>query len=906
MPSVTFDGQSVSVKGRRVWLVAAEMHYLLTPRESWGDCLRAILDAGFNTVVLPCAWSEHQVRAGRADFTGQRELVEVLRQCASLGLWVMLKIGPVVGAPYGGGGLPDWLADVPGIKLRQPNPAFFERVSAWYRTIAGQVSGWCASDVASAALRKLRPAAESGPIIAVQIEHEWRCAQEAVAEVYLGELVRFAREVGLTVPLVTANDSFATSDAAPDMLDVGDEPLALLRQLAALRPGFPRLARIRCDRGSAAERMMLTLAGGGQFVLTDAVGALGWQLTDGPVEGCVATANGALHEGTGPLRRIARFASSFGHLFAQLDASRAPFVLDPQHSRAHGAPTAIPVGGPGGTVVFVTSGKAGKRCELALLSPDGRSVPAHVGESGLGWFAFDVDLGSGSRLDYATMTPVGHFAGGFLVFVGPAGAQAEISIDGSPLNLAVPAAGAGSKPTVARVRDLTVVVCNEAQADAVTELGDALAVGAMRAGGEKLRLAAGFRGATLVGRNGSIKPVPRDRIVSPAAAAARSLAPTWLALPMSELIAGTSHRFATLDGPSSMAACGAREGYGWYRVSFRRPSAGKALVHAPQLADRATLWHNGSLVGTFGPTDRQLPIELKLAAGQHTLVFLISDDARPTSGDRLGRRGGLYGPLLEVTPVKSAIKVEENAKADPFALGVVQELHPGDHRPGIALAWRITKRQGDRFLLDLGEEVRATFVGGTMTVNDVPVARWNAGGPEGLALPFGAAPESAPTVGRKGRSSGRSDAKAGVRAPGSDEPLDIRLVLDGPVSEAESAMLKKSATLYEVVGELGGKPSYAFARWSPPSSWIPANGAKSKSPKGVPTWFATTLNGPATARVEISGRAVGLAGGDRMATAIGTNGRRALSAHLGPGPNQLAIFDEEGSAPASVTLVDSR
>ena len=68
MPSVTFDGQSFTVRNRKVWLVAAGLEYALTPRSRWAASLAAARRAGFNTIVTSAPWGLHEPSPDRFDF----------------------------------------------------------------------------------------------------------------------------------------------------------------------------------------------------------------------------------------------------------------------------------------------------------------------------------------------------------------------------------------------------------------------------------------------------------------------------------------------------------------------------------------------------------------------------------------------------------------------------------------------------------------------------------------------------------------------------------------------------------------------------------------------------------------------------------------------------------------------
>ena len=56
MASISYDGQSLIIDGRRVWLVSGTMHYARVPRADWRDRVRAARQAGLNCleVVVCC------------------------------------------------------------------------------------------------------------------------------------------------------------------------------------------------------------------------------------------------------------------------------------------------------------------------------------------------------------------------------------------------------------------------------------------------------------------------------------------------------------------------------------------------------------------------------------------------------------------------------------------------------------------------------------------------------------------------------------------------------------------------------------------------------------------------------------------------------------------------------------
>src|SRR5690606_3070223 len=62
MATVTFDGRSFMLDGRRIWLVSGQVAYGRIPREHWADRIHAAKLAGLNTIETPVFWSQHEPR----------------------------------------------------------------------------------------------------------------------------------------------------------------------------------------------------------------------------------------------------------------------------------------------------------------------------------------------------------------------------------------------------------------------------------------------------------------------------------------------------------------------------------------------------------------------------------------------------------------------------------------------------------------------------------------------------------------------------------------------------------------------------------------------------------------------------------------------------------------------------
>ena len=100
MVSVTYDGQSFSLEGRRIWILGAAIEYTRVPPEYWADRIAAASQAGFNTISTSCPWLVHEPRKGRFSFHGQSDVRRFVELCAAAGMWVLLRPGPFVGTTF--------------------------------------------------------------------------------------------------------------------------------------------------------------------------------------------------------------------------------------------------------------------------------------------------------------------------------------------------------------------------------------------------------------------------------------------------------------------------------------------------------------------------------------------------------------------------------------------------------------------------------------------------------------------------------------------------------------------------------------------------------------------------------------------------------------------------------------
>jgi len=175
MPSVTHDGRSFMVDGKRVWLASGRIPYARVPRAQWADRIHAAKMAGLNCIETPIFWNRHETRPGRFDFVGENDLRHFVDLVGKAGMYCILGIGPYVGCDWDMGGLPAFLHEVPpreGVRIayRTNNQQFLEACSRFIGAVADQIRGW-----------QVTAPGTGGPIILLQCESEWTCGDDAKA-----------------------------------------------------------------------------------------------------------------------------------------------------------------------------------------------------------------------------------------------------------------------------------------------------------------------------------------------------------------------------------------------------------------------------------------------------------------------------------------------------------------------------------------------------------------------------------------------------------------------------------------------------------------------------------------------------------------------------------------------------
>lgn len=919
MPSVTYDGRSFMIDGRRIWIVSASIPFNAIPRSRWEDRIHAAKLAGFNTIEAPVVWSRVEPRPGQFDFKGEGDVKHFVQLVAKAGMWCILRPGPYTGDSWELGGIPAWIQSHADIKLRAPSQPFLEACSRYIGALAHQLSDL-----------QVTAAGKGGPILLIQVESQWACSHEDMAASYLGELNRYFRESGFNVPTINANNLWQGVESEIDCWVGEKEMLATMRQLATVLPDQPRLVidfgpkapgRVGEPAGQAIDPLVVqremgeVLAGGAQFNLVpfaaaQVPGFWGGQSHTGkwhyltPLSDLHAPIDvlGRPTERYHAVRTLATFASQFGKVFANFDPTGHSVVLDPTHpggskqGRADFGPTVVHRRGSQGSVVFIFSdaerGTNRSRGNLSLLLSDGSRLPVELNGGLVHWCAFDVHLSGRSVLTYSSLCLLG-MCGQALVVFGGAGTVGHVAVNGSPLEVEVPGA---KTPLVIKHENVHLVVVSDAMVNETYIGQDAVYVGVqsldaqgnVNATGKYTRIASD--GQVSTGSKGSKKPRVSKLNVG-----------AWEAAPAIDHADGTNPRYATIPGPAKLAELGATQGYGWYRAAVKMGSAKKVKVMAPGSEDRFQLIVDGAPAGVMGAgpgAEQQLTISLK--KGDRTMVVLADNMGHSCEGSNLEWRKGLCGPLWEVSPLKlGKPKLAEGVPMQPLSFRApLFGIRDDDQTHPKRVSWTVAHRRKTPLFLVM-ENVPGR---GLVLVNEAPVRFLDAGESATITL-------EAEVLKR-----GNNVLEFAPVHEFGDEDAAERVVAH--VAEGLGA----SVSLWEGVSELTGKNGWAFAKWERPmdSAYGPAPKAGEWS---GPTWWRVTfdrsdagdsvvlnLAGMTKGFVYVNDRPVGryfVAHPD--GTAVPPMESLVLHASmLADGANDLIIFDEHGGNPGKCRLTPER
>ena len=924
MASIGYTPQSFVIDGRRTWLVSGAIHYPRVPRGLWADRLRATREAGLNCIETYVFWNVHETAPGVFDFEGQQDLRAFVEAIAEAGMWCILRPGPYVCAEWDAGGLPPWLlkrdAGEKGatVRLRQGDPNFLKACSRYLAAVMEQVRDLQITeptrrDFAADLAPLARPAmgfdgSGGGPIVLMQAENEWMSENPEQEETYLRQLVRYLRENGCAVPIVSCNQLYQTVDGTIHTWNGSQRLGANLRQLKAVQGGMPRLVTEywpgwfdhwggeHADTVDAAKheyRLAEILASGAMFNQFMFHGGTNFGFYGGrtvTTPDCFMTTSydydAPLKEAGGrgekylATKRVATFAGHFGHVLAHLEPD-LPACLAPGDEQKGVSVTHLK--GGQGEVVFLLRAKPSKAEEVELLLPDGLQLPVSLGKDAASWIVRNVNLGGAAKLDLTNLRPWAWIGKRLLVLYGPAGSAGLLSLDGTVHQVTVPK---GQTPLILEQEDLRVAVLNREQVDAAYVGPEGLVIGCngFDEAGEP-RALAGWKTVRSIMPDGSATTTKASPIRKPPVP---KLAP-WTRADCDALIDGTSDAYRSIEGPASLEDLDQPFGYGWYRLNL--PSAPGQGTHSfGRGGDRLHVYDQGKLQAIVGgaPGATEDPFDASLGK---RLVVLADQLGRFNFGQKLAQPVGLVDPLMVVKPMPlPKPTVEPSRSPDPFVLsGFVMGKHRGESAAAEAITWKVKPTTRKPILIELRGEVE-----GVLEVNGEPRAMYHGqSSAHGVRLLL--------------------DPRTEENFTGGTNTLTYRLY--GPRPKGFDP--RKVMRLFQVTAIPSEKAEWAFAPWSMPAE--DAFGELPRQSPARPAWYRTTFTvtrtdtplflepaGMTKGQVYLNGHNVGRY---FVATPTGAAVPPQKRYYLPEpwldtgGPNVLTVFDEHGKQPAKCRLV---
>lgn len=922
MASLTYDAQSFMLDGRRIWIVSGSIHYARVPREQWAARIYAAKQAGLNTIETPVFWARHEARQGQFNFAGDNDIRRFVELVGEAGMYCILRPGPFIGTGYDMGGLPPWLVGVANLNFRTNSQPFLEACSKYITALAQQVRDL-----------QVTSSGKGGPIVLIQNESAWTCGHDDMAHSYLGELMRYYRESGLTVPVLNANDLWQSIEGEIDCWTGFDDLLSHLRQLSVVRENQPRMViDFRVGRsdywGHALEtsktpnrvlrRLAETLAAGGQYNISPFFGGTNFGFSGGRLAG---TPNGfittssdrdaPLNEVGAPassyhvVRRISTFASRFARLLSHIDPRRATVSLHPNavarttpaKGDAGAAVSVVHAWGSQGSLVFLFGDESGtmKSQPGALMLPDGTPLPFDLGSQPVAWLLQDARISGRAHVDYMNLSAFA-IVGRVLVATGAAGTRGIVSINGSPLEVDVPK---GKSPTVIDHEGILLVIASDEQFETIHVENEAVYIGIhgiLRSGevvphaDHKTYQRIDAEGVSVTHKigaaNGKATAHPKKPKSSHPVYKLTDLAIAHL----TDFADGSSARYASITGPTHLNALGAPYGYGWYRVRFKGSAAKKHHVLFPGAGDRLHLTLDGEPAGVVGrgpgATDEGV---LQFKKGNHTLVILAENLGSAAAGVELGTPAGLPNHMWSVAPIKAdKPKIVHGDPVDLMAFKApLWHVHRGDMSDAARLTWTLSHKRKTPIFVRLAPVSGA----GLLLLNGTPIHYFE----------------------RASTSLVYIDAEKLSRG---NNLIQITM---NTSTEEHAAELTQATTFTEGLENLTAKAEWAFASWDPPTPGPFATPSVKDRRDHGPIWWRAMFHadegdepvwleatGLTKGQIYLNGRHVGryfVATPDGKAVPPQTRYLLPRPWIDTTGPNELMIFDEHGGNAAKATLV---
>jgi len=206
MNTIKISPDYLIINGRPRFIFGGDLNYGRMRQSQWRDRFRKLRAAGMNTVTFYCAWIFHEPRRGEWCFEGNLDLGAFMDMAHDEGLFTIPRIGPFVHGEMRNGGLPQWLIDELGDRVRTNDACYLEETGRWYERILPIILPRCVT--------------RGGGAILIQLENELGSAGSKGDDVHRGseEPAERARHIlyyngllqkhGIDIPLIDINKDY--------------------------------------------------------------------------------------------------------------------------------------------------------------------------------------------------------------------------------------------------------------------------------------------------------------------------------------------------------------------------------------------------------------------------------------------------------------------------------------------------------------------------------------------------------------------------------------------------------------------------------------------------------------------------------------------------------------------------
>ncbi len=156
----TLNGTEFLLDGQPFQILSGEIHYARVPPQYWRHRVQMAKAMGLNTIATYIFWNFHETQEGVFDFESPeknlRRFIEIVHE---ENMFFLLRPGPYTCAEWDMGGLPFFLLQKPGLKLRCKESQYMFYAERYIRQVAH--------------IARNLQITHGGPIVMVQIENEY-------------------------------------------------------------------------------------------------------------------------------------------------------------------------------------------------------------------------------------------------------------------------------------------------------------------------------------------------------------------------------------------------------------------------------------------------------------------------------------------------------------------------------------------------------------------------------------------------------------------------------------------------------------------------------------------------------------------------------------------------------------